>query len=65
MNLWEDKMWKDPIVEELHKIRRDYAKKFNFDPKAIFDDLKQQEKNSELKIVSFPIRKKQKPLQQI
>ena len=44
MNLWEDKMWKDPIVEEIHKIRQEYAKKFNFDPQAIFNDLKTGDK---------------------
>ncbi len=37
-------MWKDPIVEEIHRIRRMHAQQFNFDLYAIFADLKEQEK---------------------
>jgi hypothetical protein len=49
-------MWKDTIIEELHKFREEHAKKFNYDLKAIFDDLKKQEKNSTRKIISLPFK---------
>lgn len=30
-------MWEDPIVEKIHKIREDHARKFNFELQAIYD----------------------------
>jgi hypothetical protein len=30
---------KDPIIDEIHKAREEYAKKFNFDIDAMFKDL--------------------------
>ncbi len=47
----------DPIVEEVRKIRDDYAKRFNYDLYAICADLKKQQENSGRKLVSFPPRK--------
>jgi hypothetical protein len=44
----------DPIVEEIKKFRQEHAKKFNYDFKAIFDDLKKREKNCGHTVVSFP-----------
>lgn len=38
-------MWQDEIVEEIHQIRQEYAKSFNYDFDAIFADL--QKKQSE------------------
>lgn len=46
-------MWSDPIVAEIHAIREAYAKRFNYDLDAIFRDLKEQEKKSGRKTVSF------------
>ena len=37
-------MWKDPIVEEIHKIREEHAREHNFDLDAIFLSLKEEEK---------------------
>ena len=51
-------MWEDPIVEQIHKIREEHAREFNFDLQAICDDLKEQEKKSVHQIVSLPIRKR-------
>lgn len=34
---------KDPIIEELHRIRKEHAAEFNFDLDAIFADLKRFE----------------------
>lgn len=56
-------MWQDSIVEEVRKIREAYAKQFNYDLQAIHRDLKEQEKNSGRKIVSFP-PKRVKPAEQ-
>jgi hypothetical protein len=33
-------MWTDPIVEETRRIRDEHAKFYNYDLRAIFDDLK-------------------------
>ena len=43
----------DPIVDEVRRIRDAHAAKFNYDPKAIFRDIKEQEKRSGRKYVSF------------
>ena len=49
-------MWKDKIVEEIHKYRDDYAKKFNYDLHAICDDLRK--KQSSLKNHSVTLHPK-------
>ena len=36
----------DPIVDEVRRIRDAHAAKFNYDPEAIFRDIKEQEKRS-------------------
>jgi hypothetical protein len=41
----------DPIVDEIRRIRREHAEKFNFDLDAIFEDLKEKERNSGRKTV--------------
>ena len=46
--------WKDTIVEEVRKIRQAHAARFNYDLRAIFDDLKEQERRSGRKVVSLP-----------
>ena len=43
----------DPIIE-LRKTRDEHAKRFNYDVKAIMDDLRDKEKKSGKKVVSFP-----------
>jgi hypothetical protein len=43
----------DPIVDEVRRIRDAHAAKFNYDPKAIFQDIKEREKRSGRKYVSF------------
>lgn len=47
----------DPIVDEVRRIRDAHAAKFNYDLDAIFRDIKEQEKMSGLKFVSFPPRR--------
>ncbi len=46
-------MWIDIIVEETRKIREEHAAKFNFDLKAIYEDLKNQEKESDREVVAL------------
>ncbi len=50
----------DPIVEEIHKIREDYAKKFDYDVDAMFEDLRQKQVQSKHKVVSFVKDKEEK-----
>lgn len=49
-------MWKDKIVEDVRKIRKEHAEKFDHDLDAIYRDLKKQEKRSKRKVVSFPAK---------
>lgn len=43
---------RDIIVDEIRRVRQEHAAKFNFDLDAIFDDLKEKERQSERQIVS-------------
>ncbi len=47
-------MNKDPIVEEVRKIREQHAAQFNYDLKAIYKDLKETEMKSGRKVVQLP-----------
>jgi hypothetical protein len=46
-------MWKDEIVEEIHRIRDEYAKSFNYDLNAIFEDLRKKQGESGRKFVDL------------
>ena len=53
-------MWVDPIVEEeIHKMREERAKRFNYDLKAMYDDLKETEKRYGFKVVALPIKRRE------
>jgi hypothetical protein len=45
--------WSDPIVDEVRRVRDAYAARFNYDLRAIYRDLKEKEKRSGRKIVSY------------
>jgi hypothetical protein len=47
----------DPIVDEVRKVRDAHAARFNYDLDAIFRDIKEQEKKSGRKFVSFMPRR--------
>ncbi len=47
-------MWRDPIVEEVRKIREAHARKFSFDLQAIYKEIKDREKKSGRMFTSFP-----------
>jgi len=46
-------MWKDAIVEEIRANREEHARQYNYDIRAIFNALKEEEKKSGRKTVSF------------
>lgn len=50
-------MWKDPIVEEVRKVREEHAARFDYDLERIFQDLKEQEQKSGRKVVSLSPRR--------
>ena len=50
-------MWKDKIVEDVRKVRKEHAEKFDYDIDAIYKDFKKQEKRSKRKVVSFPAKR--------
>lgn len=47
----------DPIVDEVRRVRDAHAARFNYDLDAICRDIKEQEKKSGLKFVSFAAAK--------
>ncbi len=51
-------MWKDQIVEDVRKIRKEHAEKFGYDLDSIYRDLKKHEKRSKRKVVSLPAKRK-------
>ncbi len=44
---------KDEIIEELHKHREEFASKFNYDIRKMFEYLREQREKSGRKYVSF------------
>ena len=46
-------MWRDEIVEEIHKIRREQAARFNYDIAAMVADAKKRQDEGGRKVVSF------------
>ncbi len=48
---------RDPIVEAVREIRQKHARKFDYDPEAIFEDLKRHQHESAYEVVSFPARR--------
>ncbi len=49
-------MWKDSIVEEIRAIREEHARQYNYDIRAIFNALKEEERKSGRQTVSFQHR---------
>ena len=46
-------MLNDPIIEEIHKYREAFSRKFNNDLKAMVEDLKKRQNNSGHKVVDL------------
>jgi hypothetical protein len=51
-------MARDPIVDEVRRVREDAAAKYNFDVKAILLASKRRQRRSGHKVVSFVPKKK-------
>ena len=49
-------MKKDPIIEEIRKVREQHAAKFNYNLDEIVKDLKKREKKAKRKVVSLPAK---------
>ncbi len=47
-------MQNDPIVDEVRRIRQEYAKQFAYDLRAMAADLRQHEQQHADRLVSFP-----------
>ncbi|MGA2034869.1 MAG: hypothetical protein ABSG68_21675 [Thermoguttaceae bacterium] len=43
----------DPIIAEIRKIREEHAKRFNFDVRAMGEDLRRRQFKGGRKVVSF------------
>lgn len=50
-------MWHDPIVEEIHRVRDEHARKFGHDLHAICQDIRQKQATSGRKLVTRSPRK--------
>ena len=51
-------MHKDEIIEEIHRYREEYAKSFNYDLNAIYQDLKIKQALHSHKLAKLPIKRK-------
>ena len=51
-------MYRDEIVEEIHRIREEYSRSFNHDLKAIFADLQKQQAESGREVVDLSQQKR-------
>jgi hypothetical protein len=51
-------MYKDEILEEIHKYREEYAKSLNYDLNAIFEDLRNKQIAHAHKVVKLPIKRR-------
>jgi hypothetical protein len=47
----------DPIVEEVRRIRAEYAAKFNYDLRALCEDVRRRSEQAGIKPVSLPPRR--------
>jgi hypothetical protein len=51
-------MSKDPIVDEVRRVREDEAAKYGFDVKAVLAASRRRQRRSRRKVVSFVQKKK-------
>jgi len=52
----KDPMWNDPIVEEVRRVREEYAARFGFDLKRIVEDLRQLEASGDFEMAELATR---------
>lgn len=48
---------RDPIVEEIRKVREAYSARFNYDLDAMYEDIREQEELSGRTFIRLPPRK--------
>jgi hypothetical protein len=46
-------MWEDEILEQIHRIREEHAKSFDYDMKAICEDWRKRQAESGKKFVTL------------
>jgi hypothetical protein len=56
-------MWKDEILDEIHRIREEHAKSFNYDLDAMFADWQKRQAQSGREIISVPLKKSNQTMQ--
>ncbi|MDB9507379.1 hypothetical protein PN502_09845 [Microcystis aeruginosa CS-338/01] len=50
-------MYKNEILDEIHKYREEYAQSFQYDLRAIFNDLKQKQLAHKDRLIRLPIKR--------
>ena len=50
-------MRRDPIVEEIRKIREEHAARFNYNVRAIVEDARRRQQEGTHQVVSLPPRR--------
>jgi hypothetical protein len=50
-------MYKNEIVDEIHRYRDEYARSFQYDLRAIFNDLKQKQLVHKDRLIKLPIKR--------
>ncbi len=53
-------MWKDPVVEEVRRVRQRHAAKYGYDLDAICEALREEQQRGGRKVVSLPPKKPQR-----
>ncbi len=56
-------MWKDEILDEIHRIREEHSKSFNYDLDAMFADWQKRQVQSGREIISVPLKKPNQTMQ--
>jgi hypothetical protein len=51
-------MYTDPVLDEIRKFRDEYAARFNYDLKAILEDIRLRQKESGRETVSRPPKRR-------
>jgi hypothetical protein len=51
-------MWQDEILGEIHKIREEHAKSFNYDLDAMFADWQKKQAEGGREVVSLPPKRR-------
>lgn len=53
-------MWRDPIVEEVRRVRQRFAARFGYDIHKMAEFLREEERHSGRKVVSFETKRRRK-----